>query len=58
MDTQTHTHTHTHTHTLIATLDTIAEIRQRPSSAALRVNDPRTVSKVVCPRPPRTSEMT
>jgi hypothetical protein len=27
----------------------------RPSSAALRVNDPRTVSKVVCPRPPRTS---
>ena len=28
---------------------------RRPSSAALRVNDPRTVSKVVCPRPPRTS---
>ena len=27
---------------------------RRPSSAALRVNDPRTVSKVVCPRPPRT----
>ena len=26
-----------------------------PSSAALLVNDPRTVSKVVCPRPPRTS---
>jgi hypothetical protein len=28
---------------------------RRPSSAALRVNDPRTISKVVCPRPPRTS---
>ena len=28
---------------------------RRPSSAALRVNDPRTLSKVVCPRPPRTS---
>ena len=27
---------------------------RRPSSAALRVNDPRTVSKVVSPRPPRT----
>ena len=28
---------------------------RRPSSAALRVNDPRTISKVVCPSPPRTS---